>query len=243
MQEAGNEFLLAKGQSFALLFEQESARQLLAHGVHTLRSTTYFSPVQDAVFTTLSIGVEKFLKIAIGLLRIAEGKPWPTKSVMRNDYGHGIVEMFPLVWEPLEKWADESGKDYVLGLLHGVSTDATLAGLFSALDAYGRSGRFYHLDTLAAAPQQIVRPEDTWSEAENKLVEADPELREMRARGHSGSPEDFELFLRALRARLADSIVDWWFALTRAGENGGLGSVGKQFGSGASPSLAIPPAR
>ncbi|CAL8967715.1 hypothetical protein CELL_00068 [Cellulomonas sp. T2.31MG-18] len=52
-------------QGFALVFEQESARQLLAHGVHVLADSDYSGTVLDPVLTVWSIGVEKLLKVSV----------------------------------------------------------------------------------------------------------------------------------------------------------------------------------
>jgi hypothetical protein len=229
-------------RGFALLFEQESARQLMAHGVHTLQDSLYFAPDRDAVLTTLSIGVEKTLKVALGLRALDETGAWPTTEQMRTTWGHKIGAMDTDLRDYLRTWASTQGKGYVGTLVTAVDNDPVWPLLALTLDAYGRSGRFYHLDTLGERPQAWESPANMWDAAERACIEhcVDLSAREAQTVG-TGTNGASEEFLRLVHARLADSVVGWWHMVVRAGMHGAFGPKGKAFGSDCEPGSALPP--
>ncbi|MFD6133971.1 hypothetical protein [Isoptericola sp. NPDC060257] len=233
---------LTQQQGFALLFEQESARQLLAHGVHTLQGALYFSKVRDAVLTTLSIGVEKMLKVALGLRALDNAGTWPTKDEMRESWGHKIDAMDAELRSYLRTWAAAEGTNYVGTLIAAVDDDPVWPILARTLDAYGRSGRFYYLDTLGSQPQEWESPSSMWDEAERACIEHHPDLRAGEREVVGTGPIDaFDAYLRDVHVRLADSVVGWWHMVVRAGMHGALGPLGKAFGSDSGPGNALPP--
>lgn len=233
---------LTQQQGFALLFEQESARQLLAHGVHTLQEALYFSRDKDAVLTTLSIGVEKMLKVALGLRALDDAGAWPTKNEMRESWGHKIDAMDAELRNYLRTWTTLEGKSYVGTLVAAVDDDPVWPLLSRTLDAYGRSGRFYYLDTLGSQPQEWESPSNMWDEAERACIEhhADLRAREREVVG-TGPIDAFNEYLRVVHGRLADSVVGWWHMIVRAGMHGAFGPRGKAFGFDSEPRNALPP--
>ncbi|MEV7962384.1 hypothetical protein [Oerskovia paurometabola] len=229
---------LTTDQRFALMFEQDSARQLLANGVHTLRDARYWDPVQDAVLTTLSIGAEKLLKISLGLIELEAHGNWPSKKFMRETWGHGTNLMDSSLRAHLRPWALTSGADYVGGLVAAVDADLAWAKILEALDAYGRSGRFYYLDTLAEEQPKWDSPANLWFEAESICIEQHADLHHRQ--GPAMTSEASERFSSDLHLQMAHSIAGWWHMVTMAARHGAFGPHGVQFGVDASPSMALP---
>lgn len=169
---------LTRAQGFALIVEMDSARQLLAAGEFTMRNARYIDPVLDAVLTTTSIGVEKLLKVALGHSHLSEHGSWPTKPMMRDRLGHGSVRMYELLREQIEIWLAPRGRpSHPHELVDRVDQDQTWPRLLEALDAYGRSGRFFYLDELAEEPQAWESPRGLWQATEAAAVEQHPHLQ------------------------------------------------------------------
>jgi hypothetical protein len=49
--------------------------------------------MRDPVITMLSIGVEKLLKLVVGVIALHETQSWPSKATMMS-LGHGFVDLF-----------------------------------------------------------------------------------------------------------------------------------------------------
>jgi hypothetical protein len=84
---------LTTRQALALTSEITSARNLLAYGERVIRTAPFAETTRDAALTMLSIGVEKLLKLAIGLSILSDAGTWPSAAVMRNEFRHGLKKM------------------------------------------------------------------------------------------------------------------------------------------------------
>ena len=89
------------GQSMALLNEAQSAQNLLRDTVGAIVRLRHPIVHGDSVFTLGSIGVEKLMKIVLGLVHLRGSGTWPTVKVMKS-WGHGVLEMDALVASTLE---------------------------------------------------------------------------------------------------------------------------------------------
>ncbi|GGL06883.1 hypothetical protein GCM10007382_28650 [Salinibacterium xinjiangense] len=127
-------------KAFALIGEMTSTRNLLGYGVKVLRGARFIETTRDPIMTMLSIGVEKLLKLTVGVISLDETETWSSKPRMMS-YGHGIVSLFDHVMEEIRARTLNSS-DYVRGLVAGVDADPVLRPLLAALDRYGRAGRF-----------------------------------------------------------------------------------------------------
>ena len=229
---------LTRAQGFALLFEMNSARQLLAFGESTLRNTRLLDPSRDAILTTTSIGVEKLLKVALGLMQIAEGDGWPSKAKMRDEFGHGVTAMDARLREHLDAWlATREGPSFVHGLVEVVRADAVWPRLLDALDAYGRSGRFYYLNALAESTQPWESPTALWDATEQAAIAQHAEIRALLG----GPTEALNRLPVALHHAVADSLLQWWTMVAWSARHGALGDRGRQFGFEAHPDSALRP--
>lgn len=233
---------LTKQQEIALIYEMGSVRYLLRHGTNVIRETTYVERTIDPILTSLSIGVEKLLKLALGLSDLAEGGSWPSQAKMQKEYGHGVDAMDALLRDRLNTTIELNGSSqYVRDLLAGVDSDPVWPPVRRALDAYGRSGRFYYLDILGEKPQVWQNPRDLWQEAETAAVQSDDAIRAVYSRAiEENSQPLFDEVVDRLHHLMADSIERWWEMITVLGRNGLLGSMGRNFGFETHPNSAGP---
>lgn len=106
-------------KAFALIGEMTSTRNLLGYGLKVLRGARFIETTRDPIMTMLSIGVEKLLKLTVGVISLDETETWPSKPKMMS-YGHGIVSLFDHVMEEIRARTLNSS-DYVRGLVAGVT--------------------------------------------------------------------------------------------------------------------------
>ncbi len=216
-------------QGFVFIGEITSTRNLLASGLRILREGAFFDTTKDPIFTTLSIGVEKYLKLTLGVISLDEHGGWHTNAEMRA-YGHGIAEMWDRVMgEVRSRTADKS--EYLPTLVARVDADPVLRPLLDVLDRYGQSGRFFNLDMLGGSPQPELSPDALWDAVEQAAM-ADPEV--VRARDEAMADVNdqaaWDRFDKMLRERIASSLARAWEMLSRVGMNDGFGATGKVLG-------------
>lgn len=215
----------------ALIQEIDSAKHLLAYGERAVRGAAFVDTMRDPIMTMLSIGVEKLLKVAVGLVALDEHGAWPTKTVMKREFGHGTANLDRMLRGKLQAGiVGKSYEDYIQGLFNAVEADPVWPVLLDALDAYGRSGRFYNLDLLADEPQSWDSPSEKWTLVENCAIDASPELQALRDAGFAGDNTAFDQLTRDINNAIADSLHRWWEAIAVLGRHGVLGDHNKAFG-------------
>ena len=111
---------LTTAQKSALLFEAHAARQLLGHGCHLLAGSHGIDGKFDALATSWSIGVEKMLKVTLGLAALSRGERWPNGK----SFGHNLVQMNDRLLAHLTEWQESAPPSpWLAGLLSRVRHD------------------------------------------------------------------------------------------------------------------------
>jgi len=221
---------LSRLQEINLLQESDSAKHILAYGIHALRTAAFIETTRDPIMTMLSIGLEKMLKLTLGLLHVEDEGTWLPVRVLKNDYRHDLIKMERLLRGALrERKARATHVAFVDQALSAIDADAVWPLLVSALNRYGQEGRFYYLDALADNPQREESPRTFWDAAEQAALENDVALTELFHR----MLNDFTLsdeFARSLNGRMADSLQRFWDLITLSAVQGVFGERGKGWG-------------
>ena len=223
-------------QRVSLVVEVEAARQFLSHGVVLLRGRPHVEQTLDVLLLVWHMGAERLLKVLFGLTKLEQSDPWPN---MQNEIGHRVVKADDLVRDHLHAWAAaNAGNTYPNGLIAMVDADPILPAILAALDDYGSGGRFYWLDQLTQTPQQRDRPDAVWDEALAAAIHSSPAVaarfldlaNNHMDQDHMREPHDL----------VTRSMVRWWSMLTRAGQWGAFGDMGKSLATAYGPTSAIP---
>lgn len=134
---------LTMQQSLNLEQESDSAKHLLSYGVRTLRTAAFIETTRDPIMTMLSIGVEKLLKLSLGLLHVEDNRRWLSLEVLKNEYRHDLIKMERLLRETIQERADRAThRYYVDQALTAVENDPVWPPLVAALNRYGKEGPF-----------------------------------------------------------------------------------------------------
>ena len=221
---------LSMAQGFNFLRESDSAKHLLAYGIRALRTAAFIETTRDPILTMLSIGVEKMLKLGLGLRHVEDHRVWLPARVLKNEYRHDLAKMESLLREAIRgNVTHATNRSYVDKALVAIDADPVWLPLVSALNRYGQEGRFYYLDALAENPQREESPQTFWDVAERIALENEPELN---AQFHE-MMNDISLsneFYRRLNERMADSLQRFWDLVAMAAVQGVLGERGKAWG-------------
>ncbi|EPD83635.1 hypothetical protein HMPREF1529_03017 [Microbacterium sp. oral taxon 186 str. F0373] len=217
-------------QETNLIQESDSAKHLAAYGVRTLRTAAFIETTRDPIMTMLSIGVEKLLKLSLGLLHVEAQRVWIPARVLKNEYRHDLIKMEELLRDAIRQNAVRATHRYwVDEALAALDNDPVWPFVVAALNRYGQEGRFFHLDALADNPQREESPQVFWDAAEAAALDSDPELKDLWQR----MLQDYSLsdeFYRRLNERIADSLQRWLDLVSMASIQGVLGERGKAWG-------------
>lgn len=221
---------LTQEQNINLLEESDSAKHLLAYGVCALRTAAFIETTRDPIMTMLSIGVEKLLKLALGLLHVKDYACWPPLKVLKNEYRHDLIKMEKLLRGEIHDRLNQATHPHYVELsLRELEDDPVWPPILAALNRYGQEGRFYYLDALAQNPQRKASPKSFWEDVEGAALESEKDLSTL----FRLMAENFSLhkdFNRQLNGRVADSLQRWWNLVTTAAIQGVLGQRGKAWG-------------
>ena len=219
---------LDREQTFALLAEITSARNLLGYGVRVTRTGAFIETTRDPILTMLSIGVEKLYKLTLGVISLEEHGRWPTAAETKS-WGHRLIPMHEAVLKELRA-RTVNKSEYVRGLVAEVENDPVVEPVIAALDMYGRMGRFYYLDQLGESPQPLS-PEAAWEKIEAAAL-TDPmvEMLHQRTLDHLGNKDVWSQFIGALNDRIATAVERVWVMIAVSGRNHAFGETGSTFG-------------
>ena len=222
---------LTQHQGILLIRESDSAKHLLAYGLRALRLSAFHDTTRDPVLSMLSIGVEKLLKVSLGLIHLDEHREWPTQKTFRTVYRHDIVTMERLLRDRLRIRATRATHPrYFDPLLASLDADPVWRPIVEALHRYGDQGRFYYLDALAGATPVDDSPEVYWDKVDAAARDADPELERLfHASIHDYALHD--VFMTGLNKAAADSLQQWWSMIAMAGKQGLMGARGVLIGT------------
>ncbi|WHT21882.1 hypothetical protein N8J89_12715 [Crossiella sp. CA-258035] len=218
----------------ALADEVDAAASLLRHGQNVLKAYRFAAHDADTVFVCLAGGVEKLLKLSAGMRSLHDTGRWPSREVMKDEWGHNIVELDRYVRALVgQHRCDSTVPGLIAELLATVDADPHIKKILSTLGAYAQGGRFYNLDHLASAPQPHTSPRELWEELHRGLVNDHPELLNKLA-----SPGTSKEARAALNDYIINSFAGWQELITRAWRTGVLGQEAKRW----APQL-MPPRR
>lgn len=220
---------LDRNQAWAYIAEINSTRQLLTFGLETNRNTRVAPTTRDPVLTMLSIGVEKLYKLTLGTIGLHRSGAWPSFEETKGR-GHQVEKMHLEVMTDLR--ADiPPGKRSLVERLEEIESDKVLPPLISALDSYGRGGRFHYLDKLGS---KIIfeDPEIAWGRID-AAAQNEPEVSRTRAAAFTDHLESarWNEYSAAAQRRIADSIDRVWDLISLSGQNRVFGELGVSFGA------------
>lgn len=229
---------LTTAQKHALLLEARAARQLLAHGCHLLSSSHAVDEKFDALTTTWSIGVEKTLKLTLGLAALSRGEKWPCGKPL----GHGIVDMNRQLFRHLDNWQQNTSlSPWLAGRLAELQDDPVWPAILVLLDTYARSGRFAYLDRLAEVSEPPKEPRPLWDDVEIAALTVRPELKRLlESSDPRPSIEEINTGLLEMNRLITRSLTSWWFTVTRVGLFDAYGAQARQFTPELEPDMALP---
>lgn len=229
-----NDTIDQRRRELILLREITSASNLLSYGTKVLRDVKFIDSAQEAVMTTLSIGLEKLYKLSLGMLELDQMGQWPSKKTMKH-YGHDLTELHKRLISAIDDGISDK-HSHLSKLVDSVKGDPVLPELLKSLTIYGKCGRFYRLDLLAGS-QQPEDPDDMWIIAE-EATRQDPEIRRLfRATMESAGEDDpYDAYFTAYRGRLAESIDRVKDTIATCARRGILGDTAKIVVNGPDPS-------
>lgn len=201
-----------------LAYETMSARNLLRDGIEALLGIQMDAWHADSTVTLLSIGVEKLIKLTLGMISREETGTW---TVPKN---HQLVPLNDTMIAALRRRSDALGLSNLVADLDALTALPHWTTLLEALHNYGMAGRFYYLDQLGGTQQQYRSPRDYWEDVITTVMEDDPEIL-----ADFASVERYPAGRKRANDKIAHDVLTWHTAVRSAWVRGVAGQQAKQF--------------
>jgi hypothetical protein len=116
-------------------------------------------------FTCMASGVERMLKLNLGLIALADGDAWPAKA-LRNTYAHHLDTLALDVRDQMERRVDgATGPSFIRCLMTEVETDPYWLPLMNVLQEWADShGRYRDFSILGGSIPATAAPVELWRE-------------------------------------------------------------------------------
>ncbi|MBB2940504.1 hypothetical protein FB565_000208 [Actinoplanes lutulentus] len=201
--------------------EANDASRLFSHGLAI--TSKIRRDYHDAVasMSLLALGAEKLLKLTIGISCIARHEPWPPKPVMLR-LGHSIVEADRRARAVLDV-NRSTAPGHLETLLKAVEADPVLTQVLTALERFGKTGRFFFLDALGESPQPTTSPHMLWVGMVSSIIKADPVMS-----ARMMTQEDMQSRVD-LNQVIVSSLTGWWEMYRAAWTTGAIGEDAKKY--------------
>jgi len=221
---------LTQHQAVLVTMEVESSVNLLRDGRTALRTMTFALREADTTFTLLSLGVEKLLKLSVGLAALEETGNWPGRKL--RGYLHKVVELDSDVRELMTAGVGRiSQPAYLERAVLALEADTVWPNIREGLDRYGSGGRYHYLDWVTGQPP-LDSPRGYWNKIETEALLPHPAVRALFG---STAPGDFEEARRKTNDAMVASLNVWWSAVHEAWQQGALGAEARAMSSGIDP--------
>lgn len=203
--------------------EISTATEQLALGLNQAASPSWQARQPGAVFTQLSQGVERVLKVTYLLVEESAGRQ-PDPKFGAGPGGHAVSELNSRVFSSLVT-ASQTAVPYLRELVAETMEDVYWRDVLAALDTWAAApGRYRDLDALRGKTPKTDPAWASWEEAERRAVEES---------GGWATLSDGRL--KASRLRVLQSVMCWWHMLYRCWQHGLVGAEGRRFSSELSP--------
>lgn len=193
---AGSLTVMGEGSRFTsaqwlegLLPEVNSARRVLDSADRLIRRDGPLDRDIDAVLAIYSIGVERFMKLALATAAMSRGEQWPSVWSTRESLGHALDETDERLQGELRKSLAVGGWERQSLLESGSGTpdnDPVWAAVVRALRNYA-DRRFHHLDLVAGPVGSTRSSRDMWDDVEHAAFGSDQSIAHHHRRTQVGS--------------------------------------------------------
>lgn len=207
-----------------LILETESAALLLEESLAILARDHPGPHDADALFACLSIGMEKLLKLTLGLRELDATGRWLSKVAMKT-YGHDIVGMNDDVHSFIrDNPSTAANPSLVDDAVAATSNERLTHWLLVTMSTYAQRGRFYNLDYLADGDTGELSPSEHWwtLEQEARTPELIAAIMSDDSVPNAWRREAVDLTMSAIRA--------WVACIATAWTQGMLGPKGRELG-------------
>ena len=220
--------------NWSLLEEVSATRNLLTHGVKTIREAPGVDMAFHPILALLAPGVERLHKLTLGVCALEARGGWLTYKELKN-YRHGIVGLHEDVLGQMELRTSNS-TSFVKEKVLQVQNDMVLPPLVKLLDKYATDGRYFDVDVLAGK-DPAIEPRRMWGEVELSARQAPTVKRALKALNEVPLSESslrnraVDVAVTAELAEVAASVERLWACIAVVGENGAYGVLGRKFGA------------
>ena len=156
-------------KQISLIQELELGIETVKSGLSIIQSIEFQRTPSFLIFLILSTGLERILKIIIGMRLLSDHKSFPTEKELKKKYGHSLIKLRN---EILNICYDE--KKLSPQIIHEdfnfIKNDVILNELLKQLSEFATKDRYVYMNRISNENSTGKLLSNRWEEIENKII-------------------------------------------------------------------------
>jgi hypothetical protein len=156
-------------KQISLFQELELGIETVKSGLSIIQSISFQRTPSFLIFLILSTGLERILKVIIGMRLLSDQKPFPTEKELKNKYGHSLIklrdEVLAVCYDKEKLSPPILSDDYYF-----LQDDILLNEFLTHLSEFATKDRYVYMNKISNENSTGKWLSHRWNELENKIV-------------------------------------------------------------------------
>jgi hypothetical protein len=156
-------------KQISLIQELELGIETVKSGLSIIQSISFQRIPSFLIFLILSTGLERILKVIIGMRLLSDQKPFPTEKELKSKYGHSLIklrdEVLAICYVKKTLSPPIISDDYYF-----LKDDSFLNELLTHLSEFATKDRYVYMNRISNENSTGKWLSHRWNELENKIV-------------------------------------------------------------------------
>jgi hypothetical protein len=156
-------------KQISLIQELELGVETVKSGLSIIQSMKLQKTPSFLIFLILSTGLERILKVVIGMRLLSDNKPFPSEKELRKNYGHNLIslrnEVLNICYKNKKEAPPIISEDY-----NFIKDNVILNELLTHLSEFARKDRYVYMNRISNENSTGKWLSLRWEEIENKIV-------------------------------------------------------------------------
>ncbi len=156
-------------KQISLIQELELGIETVKSGLSIIQSMKMQCTPSFLIFLILSTGLERILKVVIGMRLLSDNKSFPTEKELKKNYGHSLIklrnEILTICYNK-----DKLSPPIILEDFNYIQKDIILNELLNQLSEFATNDRYVYMNRISNDKSTGKWLSSRWEEIENKIV-------------------------------------------------------------------------
>lgn len=156
-------------KQISLIQELELGIEAVKSGLSIIQSINFQRTPSFLIFLILSTGLERILKVIIGMRLLSDNKPFPTEKELKTKYGHNLIKLRNEVLDICYN-KEKLSPPILLEDFNFLQKNIILNELLTHLSEFATKDRYVYMNRISNENSTGKWLSRRWDELENKIV-------------------------------------------------------------------------